>query len=538
MPNIQEYDANATIRPDDRGTQAFAMEGRRVGAFYHQEGQALGQGLKEAGDVLGQHQEFQEISHGTAQGATLMNNLHQSLEDTLKNADPNDPSTMAKWRDTVMEPQLQTFQDAFQTKAGKMWAMQHASALRQNLTEKGMADQSTIAGDAAVANLQTTLNQTGATVYQDPTSANLARGVYDNSVEALIKASPNMTADTAAALRLHAQEGKAQITIAQYKGMIDKNPAAGLKAVQDGSPELDQYTDQSQRGELQRYGETSARLGIEAQKAQAAQVRQQNEDAGKAAASQLRANMIGPDGTPFVTPQIVAQYKALVGKYGQYIPGETSALGNVIEANNKANIDRTYQQTNPKVYDIMMTGIGKPVGTPGALTPEMVDNAYAKGQLSGHDHTFFHEAIERAGKNPDVGETQRVMTEALAALKPQVGKTDAFGNLFAPEAAANFYRLQSDTQNTIDNLRAAGQTEQQIRADLLSPTGAHFIGNPNSVKNYTITTKASAQMAAMRARMTATPAPGQGGQGGATTGAPAAGLTGDQQAWLAAHRSK
>jgi hypothetical protein len=533
VPNIQEFESTAKLTPDDRGTQAFAMEGRRVGAFYHQMGQDIGGGIKAAGDVVAQHQEFQEISHGTALGATLMANLHQSQEQALKDGDPNDPTVAAKWRQEVMEPQLQKFQDGFSTKAGKMWALQHTASLRQNLTEKGLADQATMAGHAAVANLNTTLNQSGATVYNDPTSGDLARGVYDQSVEALIKSSPNMSADTAAALRAHGVEGKAQITIAQVRGMIDRNPQAGLDAVTKGGGAIDQYLSQEQRDGLQRYGQTSIRMQTEAQKAALAAERQKQEDAGKVQASTLRTAMIGPTGAPQVTPQVVQAYKQFAGQYGQYLPGEVSALGNAIEAANKAGIDRTYATTNPKVFDILASGVGKPVGTPGAITPEMVDTAYAKGQLSEHDYSKFHEMIEHAGKDPNFAETSHRVTEALASLKPSVGKTDAFGNLFAPEAAQNFYRLQSDTQNTIDNLRASGMSEQQIRADMLDPTGKHFIGNPATLSHYTITTKASAMQAAMRQRMLAAPPPGQAGAPGATPS-----LTPEQQQWLATHRGK
>jgi len=538
VPNIQEYNANAQLRPDNMGAEAYAMEGRRVGAFFHQEGADIANGVDQLAKVAGQHQEFQEISRGTAAGATLMNGLSQGLNDTLKNADPNDPTVVQKWKDETMEPALAEFQKNFTTPQGKMWAMEHAAQLRQHFTEIGTADMSTMAGNAAVLNLETTKNQAGAMTYQDPTSADLSRGMYQNSVEALIKASPNMTADTASSLRLHAQQGLAEITVAQYRGMIDKNPQAGLDAVNKGGGPLDQYLDQAQREALQRYGESSIRLQTESAKAAAAAAKAEGEAQGKSAVADLRSRMVGPNGELLVTPQIVAEYKQLAtGKYAQYIPGELSGLGSVISEASRAKLDNTYQTTNPRVYSVLAGGIGHPAGTPGALTADMVDTAYAHHQLSDHDYHFFHDAIERTGKDPNVAETQRRMNEAFTAMKPAVGKTDAFGSLFEPQAAQNFYRFQSDVQNTIDNERAAGKTEDQIRKDLLDPTGAHYIGNPNTLSHYVITTKASAMEQAMRLKMTAAPGPAPAGQqapaGGTSQGG---GLTPDQQAWLKSYR--
>lgn len=62
--NIEQFDNTIQgIQPNSRGGEAFAMEGRRVGAFYHQIGQDFAGDIKTMGDAYVEHQTTEELSH-------------------------------------------------------------------------------------------------------------------------------------------------------------------------------------------------------------------------------------------------------------------------------------------------------------------------------------------------------------------------------------------------------------------------------------------------------------------------------------------
>ncbi len=300
MPNIQEYvspEADRGLRPDSGGQEAFAMEGRRVGAFYHQVGQDIEAGAKDLGGQIEQQQSFQEISHLASTGAQLHNTLDQSLNDTMKNADPNDPTTAAKWRDTILRPALQQYQEAPATKAGRMYALQHSNELQNFFNDKAIAYQSNVAGTAALMNNQSALNNAAAGAYNDPTSASLQRGTYMAGLEAAIKAG-NMDSETASRLRLHGQEGQAQITWAAFRGMADKNPDEAEKQLAAGG-QFAQYLTPEQQQEAPKWIE-SVRRAKETDSLRAEEeARRQKEDVSSARAGEYLtalggANTAGP----------------------------------------------------------------------------------------------------------------------------------------------------------------------------------------------------------------------------------------------------
>ena len=107
MPNIRGYDTpNLGLQPSETGVEAFAGAGRRIGAFGSQVaatlstvGGQLGSAVRNAGDAAVAYEDHREISHGMAAGAELIANLNDDWNNTAKNADPNDPSVAAKWRE-------------------------------------------------------------------------------------------------------------------------------------------------------------------------------------------------------------------------------------------------------------------------------------------------------------------------------------------------------------------------------------------------------------------------------------------------------
>jgi hypothetical protein len=254
--NIVQYTSQQdTLRPQEGGAQAFEMEGRRVGAFYHQIASDVGGGLKQVGNAIEGHQTFQEISQLGATGAQLHNALDTKMQALFTDpASANNPAAAQHFISEVVEPALQQYQDAAQTKGGKMFAMEHANQLRSYFGEKAMATQANVEGADFVSNLQVARNNSAFAAFSDPTSADLVRGTYRATVEAAIAAHPGMTADQIAAARTHVNEAMAQITISQGQGMAQANPEQAKAAFKAGGP-FANYLDDQQREALDKFAD-------------------------------------------------------------------------------------------------------------------------------------------------------------------------------------------------------------------------------------------------------------------------------------------
>lgn len=263
MPNIREFDAGALkLNPTETGVEAAAGTARRVGSFYSQQasaedtlareterlggqtqqlgreteqlGSEVGSGMSDVGRRIGssigdagaaaiQYLDAKQISQGSATWATLLQNTTQQWNDTVKNANPNDPTVASKFMASLND-QLEDFQSkGFYTEGGQKFAEAHVEALRQHMAEKTMADMSTMAGQAAVVNQQQTINSLSATVHGDPTSLDFSLAALKSSTEGILSASPNLTGVQAGAARSEIlQKGAHDIIASAAIGYITK----------------------------------------------------------------------------------------------------------------------------------------------------------------------------------------------------------------------------------------------------------------------------------------------------------------------------
>lgn len=226
MAQIRQYDAPIEdVRPSNAGAEAFAMAGRRIGAFYHQTGEEISGAVKAAGDTVERFAAHAEITHGALGLAGIQADLTQKWNQTVTdpNVDPNDPTIAAKFQRDVVEPALDKFQNGFVTDYGNRWAESRVDELRTHFFTKTAADMSTLAGVAVRTNMEKMANTWSATSYNDPSSAIDAIKSFDASIDATI-ATSNMNTEGVAAVREAAQKAKEQIAQSALFGLISKNP--------------------------------------------------------------------------------------------------------------------------------------------------------------------------------------------------------------------------------------------------------------------------------------------------------------------------
>ena len=237
MPNIRSYDSPPLdLHPTGIGAEAAAAAGRRGGAFfneaaqdYAQTGQRIGGAVKELAPQIkaavdkvaeGAHQ---VVSHAAATSADILKNVNRVWNDTVKTADPNDPSIAGQFREETLEPALQQFREAATKEGGQQFADQFADKYRQHMFEKITADMSTLAGEAASKNVRSTINSLGVAVNEDPSSLKFARESLDGSIEAVVDTSPNLSPEQAAQVKAElTADGEKHLVHSAVMGAIVK----------------------------------------------------------------------------------------------------------------------------------------------------------------------------------------------------------------------------------------------------------------------------------------------------------------------------
>lgn len=276
MANIQPYQSpDISLRPTEEGINTIAGNARRVGAFYNQGagaleslassvknafgsiGRALGSGIAVAGEEGVNIQTHDQISHGSAVASDMFVNLEKQWNDTVKNADPNDKSVAAKFKEQVLQPQLDKFAENFTTEKSQQFADGIINRYRQHFDTKTAADMSSMAGIAAKQNAQKTINSLSSAVYLDPSSLDTAIDSLKHSAEHIVGSSPTIDAETGARVTAELnQKGIESLVKSAVTGMIAKNPNVDLDAIQK------KYGDYINGGELkmfQKQAQTEAR---------------------------------------------------------------------------------------------------------------------------------------------------------------------------------------------------------------------------------------------------------------------------------------
>jgi hypothetical protein len=232
MPNIETYEApsNLGISPSETGVESTARAAQRINLYGSQQaqditqtGERIGRGVASVGDAAMQYMDHRQISAGAANGATLIAGLNESWNQTAKNADPNDPSTAAKWREETLEPALEKFQQGFVTEGAQQWAERFVDSYRQHAVVKTQSDMSSLAGEAVHVNAMQTVNGLATAAFNDPSTVNFAKGALAHSLDGLIGSSPNITAEDAGKVKTELQEkGEEAIVKAGIQGAILK----------------------------------------------------------------------------------------------------------------------------------------------------------------------------------------------------------------------------------------------------------------------------------------------------------------------------
>lgn len=279
MPVIHPYESPIEgLQPSDRGAEGAAMAGRRIGAFYHQEGEILDKGIKSAGDVADRFVEHQQVSHFNLAAASTEADLTQQWNEisTDPKVDGNDPTIAKKFLADKVEPALQKLQDGMMTDNGQRYAQAQVEGMRRHLYDKSAADMSNLAGQTTLKNVDQIGNIYSGVSFNDPSSTKRNLAAYDAAINSMI-ATSNMNAEGVAKVREHAEKVKEQIALSGLQGMIRNNPNADYRKFA-ADPAIAPYLKGSDPNAVQQFQQGQQRIAQSLDRqAQADQRRQQTE---------------------------------------------------------------------------------------------------------------------------------------------------------------------------------------------------------------------------------------------------------------------
>lgn len=475
MPNIPVYESKAAergLQPSNLGVEAFEMEGRRVGSFYHQIGESLDSGMKTLGAAVEQHQTQSYVLAAGRHLAEMQAN-HQAAWDTfIKKADLSDHTQVDAFRQG-MEKDYGDFIATAPNDKAKMWATEQINEQRRSMYARTAADASTMAGAEGMVNHAIMLSTEKSNVYNDLDQLGVSLKRI-GAVNETILSNPNISPEHAAQLRAEEFNDAAALTYNALRGAIARDPVAGEKLI-ESLPQAQQYLGGTQLAELHSYAEEQHR----AQLHDAAWQQEQDLKNARLAWDQkwtdLQLEGYGPDGVWRAPKDYNKRLAALGGMPGADPEKITMGMNRGEEAL-RAQINGTYTQDNQNVRDSFFSRLALPPGDPNALTATEIEQAVGRGDLSDHTAGQLREGVQRSHNDPSYNENWGQLNRVIDGFKTSFTKTNPLSGVVTPVGDVAYGKFQQAVWNAWQAEIRAGKKPGEAEQDLTNPSSPNYIG--------------------------------------------------------------
>src|ERR1700688_515596 len=496
MPNIVEYtNQHDTLQPQEIGVEAYAQEGRRVGAFYQQMAQdtrrdtsELANTVKTGADIYEQHVTTQEIGRQNAVHAQLQLDLTQKWNQTVADATANgkgdDPSLAATCRASVVERALANFQKGYSTEAGKSYGQQLSNGLRQHFYEKTATDTAAASADAAVQNKQLVANGLDSASRIDPGSTQYNIAAMRASTESDIAThggswSPEQQA-------MYRKGSEAQITsiaLGHYQGLTEQlfnpdgtptnKPQQALAEINDPKNGMNQYLPEGSSSSIVRTAQEAIKQQAEGVKAAAVAQTKAQKDQAEHVALQIMAGASDPKtGLPTDSPQArqaLMQYSQLPGADVSRYDSMRAALDTARE--HQAN--GTFVISDSATKENLISRLDAPTGSSNYISDMELEKKFTAGLLSPEHKTDIRDSRERAANTPGESNVRAQINTLLANVKPTITHSDPTGKIVDYAGDQAYGQFYSAFWKKYDAGRAAGKTPEEIRDTMFDAKNPH-----------------------------------------------------------------
>lgn len=411
MPKIREYNNTQDFSGDPVAGAARSQEqaGYYGGAAIRQGFEGLSEGIKGAEQHIAQN----ETSKLAADLATAHAELAEQWRDAVQHADPNDHELASRFMEQKVKPRLAGLGDGLITEQAQQAHERASAGLTAELFTKSAADQANLAGEAAIANLDTMKNQYSNVVRNDPTALASVQALTEASVRGMV-ASHNLPAE--AGIKLTNQVLAENAKSAAY-GAADINPDAAIKDAQDGK--YDKWLDGTQVKGVLDYAEGKKRTDAAAQRAADTEQRRLNSEAAEQFAGNITAKAVDEDtGQERLQPD----YFKSANDYRKLPGAKLSTYNELVSAGERI-------LNNPLTHDA-------PGVVPGLLGRITSGQAPSRDEILSHvgrdlSQSSANFIMDQMKETPQNRTTTQLITQTLTEARETlgVGRKDIFGQL-------------------------------------------------------------------------------------------------------------
>jgi hypothetical protein len=469
MPNIRTYDQQIDApHANMSGMRNAAAEGGAAGGFL----QGAAPGLGDLGQKISAYQEQNETSKLSANLAITQANLTNKWQDTIKNADPNDPEVAKNFLENEVGPALDKVGEGLGTAGARDMYAKARAGLQANFMVKAHSDQSELAGVAAVQNYVTAKNQLTSATLSDPTSyeTNMALG------NLVIDGLKNIPIDKRLELKTGLAKDQAN---AHIIGIANNDPAAAEKELNSGK--FDKFMDAGDKTTVQAHITALANAQKEADRAAQVEQIRANKEASEKVANTIVASAVQDDGSLALQPDF---FKSAVA-YSNMPNVDASSSRALIDFGRAVIEDQQRGRpaiTDPVTYDDLTSRMFLPADDKDHLTLADVYQARAGRHLSDKDFSFIHGAVVSLARDPGKALQAKQFNDIAAGLKGYIDKSSPFLGQVNAITADKYMQFKRDAKPIFDREIAKGtplnDIEKQIRA--IVPTYA--IGKKEAIQ--------------------------------------------------------
>ncbi len=469
MPNIRVYDQQVDApHANMSGMRNAAAEGEAAGGF----GMGVAEGLGVMGQKISQAQEQNETSKLSANLATTQANLTNKWNDTIKNADPNDPEVAKNFLENEVAPALDKAGEGLGTAGARNMYAQARAQVQSHFMIKAHSDQAELAGVAAVQNYVTAKNQLTSSTLSDPTSfeANMSLG------NLVIDGMKDIPVDKRLELKTGLAKEQAN---AKIIGIANNNPAEAEKELNSGK--YDKYMDSADKTTLANHIRSLADAQKAADNAARVEQTRQNKEAVNVLGNQITASTIRDDGSLAIPPDFFKQ-TVQMSQMPDADVGQTRAMidyGRAVTADQERGRPAI---TDPVTYDDLTNRMFLPAEDPNHLTLADVYRARADRHLSDKDFAFVHGAVVSLSKDPSKALQTKQFNDIATGLKGYIDKSSPFLGQVNAVTADRYMQFKRDAKPIFDREISKGTPLNEIEKQIRTLVPTYAIGKKEALQ--------------------------------------------------------
>lgn len=476
MPQLEEFTAGSgQLEIPDRGAEAFAQEGRRVGAFYHQ----MGADFKGDYDVFHQHQVDMDTSNTLTASSTAHVNALKQLQTLVADPKAADHPEMGQ---ALIDQYTQAQNDIAahaSTEEGRRLGQRLAAERIEQFSDHVASQMSILAGGKAAQNYETYVNNDANTVADDPSQ--LPSILQDLAQHHDLARPHNLTAEGQVQYDDLLSKNQARVTMAAYlsaahigeQQIANGRPGTALDAAQkmlDAGVGMDVAG--VDKAQIQDRLDLARTQGAERVKVNNAAAKAATEEQTNATIGRIRGALLpGPNGEPpdpRAASAALGELHALVSSPDPVVAAtagrEAEAIGNLIKTQADDRLKGTFVQDDPSKIAEINQRRSIPPGQPGALTKVDLDDMRTNHQISEQTYVEQTRRFDDLSNNAPLREGEARLTSFFkSSVAPMIDHGAAQD--FDPNAPISAASLMGGSSIDPQGRFAAGLALNQMIAE-------------------------------------------------------------------------